>query len=83
MVPYNFDLSGFSGPGFPSEFHPSLPLEQTAALHQTGSLGAETAAVNSVLSSGNNNTGGLSAAQTPGLSAYATVGKFTAFHSKF
>lgn len=72
MVPYNFDLSGFSAPGgFPNEFHPSLPLghEQTAALHQNGALGAET---NNVIT---NITGNAPMAQTPGLSAYSTVGK--------
>lgn len=72
MVPYNFDLSGFSGPsGFPNDFHPSLPIghEQTAALHSNGALGAET---NTVIS---NVTGSPSMANTPGLSAYATVGK--------
>lgn len=72
MVPYNFDLSGFSSPsGFPGDFHPALPLghEQTAALHQNGGLGAET---NNVIT---NITGNPSMAQTPGLSAYSTVGK--------
>lgn len=72
MVPYNFDLSGFGGPsGFPGDFHPSLPLnEHTAALHANGALGAET---NNVVT---NITGGAaSVANTPGLSAYATVGK--------
>lgn len=72
MVPYNFDLSGFSGPsGFPGDFNPSLPLggEHTAALHQNGALGAET---NNVIT---NITGVPSIANAPGLSAYATVGK--------
>lgn len=69
-MPYNFDLSGFGGPsGYPSEFHPSLPLghEQTAALHQNGALGAETNIITNV-------TGAPSIANSPGLSAYATVG---------
>lgn len=71
MVPYNFDLSGYNGPsGFPGDFHQSLPLglEQTAALHQNGALGAET---NNVVT---NITGAPSAGNSPGLSAYATVG---------
>lgn len=73
MVPYNFDISGFSAPaGFGGEFHPSLPIghEHTAALHANGALGAET---NTVIS---NVTGGAAAiSNSPGLSAYATVGK--------
>lgn len=70
MVPYNFDLSGFSGPsGFPGDFHPSLPIHEAAALHQNGALGAET---NNVIS---NITGASAVTNTPGLSAYATVGK--------
>jgi hypothetical protein len=71
MVPYNFDLSGFSGPsGFPGDFNPSLPIgHEAAALHQTGALGAET---NTVIS---NITGASAVTNTPGLSAYATVGK--------
>lgn len=71
MVPYNFDLGGYSGPsGFPGDFHPSLPIghEQTAALHQNGALGAET---NNVVT---NITGAPAVANTAGLSAYATVG---------
>lgn len=78
MVPYNFDLTGFSGPGgYPGDFHPSLPLnEHTAALHANGALGAES--TNNVVT---NITGGASAsvASTPGLSAYATVGKLKEF----
>lgn len=73
MMPYNFDISGFSAPGgYPGgELHPGLPFghEQTAALHQHGALGAET---NTVVS---NVTGAPAVAHTPGLSAYATVGK--------
>lgn len=72
MVPYNFDLTGFTGPsGFPADFHQSLPIghEHTAALHSNGALGAET---NTVVS---NVTGGSAILNTPGLSAYATVGK--------
>lgn len=70
MMPYNFDMSGFGGASpFPEQFHPSLPIghEQTAALHQTGALGAETNSVTNV-------TGAPSAANS-GLSSYATVGK--------
>lgn len=76
MVPYNFDLSGYGGAsGFGGDFHPSLPLghEQTAALHQTGSLGAET---NNVIT---NITGAPAMANTAGLSAYASVGKVRDF----
>lgn len=70
MVPYNFDLSGFGAPsGFPGDFHQSLPLgHEAAALHQTGSLGAETNVITNI-------TGAPSIANAPGLSAYATVGK--------
>lgn len=70
MVPYNFDMTAFGGgSGFGNEFHPSLPIghEQTAALHANGALGVET---NNVVT----NITGASAA-SPGLSAYATVGK--------
>lgn len=71
MVPYNFDMTGFSGPGgYPGDFHPSLPIgHEAAALHGAGALGAET---NSVIS---NVTGATAVNNTPGLSAYATVGK--------
>ncbi|CRK92103.1 CLUMA_CG005669, isoform A [Clunio marinus] len=44
MVPYNYDISGYSGPsGFPNEFHPSFQIgpEHTAALHSNGALGSE------------------------------------------
>jgi hypothetical protein len=70
MVPYNFDISGFSGPGgYPGDFHPSLPIgHEAAALHGAGALGAET---NNVIS----NVTGATSSNTPGLSAYATVGK--------
>lgn len=74
MVPFNFGDYGasFGGPsGFPSEFHPNLPIghEQTAALHANGALGAESAAVNNIA----NATG--ASVSAPGLSAYATVCK--------
>ena len=71
MVPYNFDLTGFSAPsGFHGDYHSSLPIgHEAAALHQNGALGAET---NNIIS---NITGATTVSNTPGLSAYATVGK--------
>lgn len=70
MVPYNFDMTSFGAPsGFPSEFHPSLPLgHEHSALHANGALGAESNNVSNI-------TGAPAVAQSPGLSAYATVGK--------
>jgi hypothetical protein len=71
MVPYNFDMTGYGGgSGFGNDFHASLPIghEHTAALHSNGALGAET---NNVVT----NITGAPAAASPGLSAYATVGK--------
>lgn len=74
MVPFNFGGydAGFSAPGFGPDFHQSLPIghEQTAALHANGGFGAESAAINNVVS---NATG--ASVSAPGLSAYATVGK--------
>lgn len=71
MVPYNFDLTGYSGPaGFPGDFQPSFPIgHEAAALHGAGALGAET---NNIIS----NVTGATVNNTPGLSAYATVGKW-------
>lgn len=79
LMPYNLDFSSFSAPAhsnfdFPSEFQPSgLGQEHTAALHNSGSLGAETA-INSVVTQNNSSPVNAisSVAQHPGLSSYAT-----------
>lgn len=79
LMPYNLDFSSFSAPAhtnfdFPSEYQPTaLGHEHTAALHHSGSLGAETA-INSVIA--HNNSSPIQAIPSvplqSGLSSYTT-----------
>ncbi|CAO1435442.1 unnamed protein product [Diamesa serratosioi] len=80
LMPYNLDFSSFSAPAhtnfdFPSEFQPSaLGHEHTAALHHSGSLGAETA-INNVVTTHNNSLPIHAIPSVPlqsGLGSYAT-----------
>jgi hypothetical protein len=75
MVPYNFEMSGYGGPSaFQNDLHAPFPIaHESAALHQSGALGSESSPV------ATNVTGAgapaITVNNTPGISAYSTVGK--------